>query len=136
MSPTKENHMSTDEIAARLEELRAELRAERISLGELIELQNLAEYIDPSDVELLEAAGVPEFPDDQPEVGEYIAVDLTENNRPLNPDEPARDLGWGVVRHGHGLQAFGDGYMTRTVAERRAAHLNAGGVGTDVWNRP
>lgn len=48
------------EIVQRLEELRAEIRAERISWGELSELQGLAEYIDPSDVELLEWAGVPE----------------------------------------------------------------------------
>lgn len=53
------------EIQARLEELRIELRAERISYGELAELQGLAEHIDPSDVELLEAAGVPEH--DPPE---------------------------------------------------------------------
>lgn len=46
--------------ARRLEYLRGELRAERISLAELIELQGLAEHIDPDDVELLEAAGVPE----------------------------------------------------------------------------
>ena len=45
----------------RLEYLRGELRAERISYGELSELQGLAKYIDPGDVELLEAAGVPEF---------------------------------------------------------------------------
>lgn len=45
---------------ARLEELRIELRAERMSYGELAELQGLAEHIDPSDAELLEAAGVPE----------------------------------------------------------------------------
>ena len=45
----------------RLEYLRGELRAERISYGELAELQSLADQIDPGDVELLEAAGVPEF---------------------------------------------------------------------------
>lgn len=50
----------TLEIKARLEYLRRELRAERISYGELYELQSLAEYIEPSDVELLEAAGVSE----------------------------------------------------------------------------
>lgn len=44
----------------RLEELRAELQAERISYGELAELWKLHEYIDAGDVELLEAAGVPE----------------------------------------------------------------------------
>ena len=48
------------EIKERLEYLRGELRAERISYGELAELQSLAEHIEPGDVELLEAAGVPE----------------------------------------------------------------------------
>ena len=52
--------MNEDEIKARLEYLRTELRAERISYGELHELQTLAEHIDKDDVELLEAAGVPE----------------------------------------------------------------------------
>lgn len=47
-------------IQTRLEYLRGELRAERISYSELADLQGLAEYIDPSDTELLEAAGVPE----------------------------------------------------------------------------
>ena len=49
-------------IKARLEELRAELRAERISYGELAELQGLSAHIDPGDVELLEAAGIEENP--------------------------------------------------------------------------
>lgn len=47
-------------IQQRLEYLRGELRAERISYGELAELQSLVEHIAPDDVELLEAAGVPE----------------------------------------------------------------------------
>jgi hypothetical protein len=47
-------------IKARLEHLRKELRAECISYDGLCELQSLAKYIDPNDVELLEAAGVPE----------------------------------------------------------------------------
>ena len=45
----------------RLEYLRQELRSERISYGELAELQSLVTYIDSDDVELLEAAGVNEF---------------------------------------------------------------------------
>lgn len=45
---------------SRLEYLRGELQAERISQGELLELQGLAEYIEDGDVELLEPAGVPE----------------------------------------------------------------------------
>lgn len=48
------------EVAQRLEYLRGKLRAERISWGDLTELQSLAAYIDRDDVELLEAAGVPE----------------------------------------------------------------------------
>ena len=44
----------------RLEYLRGQIRAESISWGELAELQSLAPYIEEGDVELLEAAGVPE----------------------------------------------------------------------------
>jgi hypothetical protein len=47
-------------VADRLEYLRGEIRAERISYGEIAELQGLVDHIDPSDVELLEWAGVPE----------------------------------------------------------------------------
>lgn len=50
---------------SRLEYLRGELRAERISYGELSELQDLVPYIAPDDVELLFAAGVPEFPEEK-----------------------------------------------------------------------
>lgn len=52
---------ATKKIKARLEYLRGELEAERISQDELLELQSLTEYIEPDDVQLLEAAGVPEF---------------------------------------------------------------------------
>lgn len=48
----------------RLEEIRTALQAESISYGEIAELQSLAKYIHPADVELREAAGLPEFPDD------------------------------------------------------------------------
>lgn len=54
----------TERVRERLEYLRGELRAERISYGELAELQGLAEHIESGDVELLEAAGVPEFPEE------------------------------------------------------------------------
>ena len=52
--------MKNSKIEKRLEYLRKELRAERISYGELAELQSLSKYIDSNDTELLEAAGVPE----------------------------------------------------------------------------
>ena len=59
--PDPLGHITPDpKIKERLEYLRGELRAERISYGELAELADLAPHIDPSDVELLEAAGVPE----------------------------------------------------------------------------
>jgi hypothetical protein len=48
----------------RLEEIREEIRNERVSIGELIELRSLVEFIEKDDVELLEWAGVPEFKND------------------------------------------------------------------------
>ena len=51
---------SPDKIKARLEYLRKEIEAERISYGEIAELQDLAAHIEPGDVLLLEWAGVPE----------------------------------------------------------------------------
>lgn len=50
----------------RLEEIRKAIQAESVSYGELAELQDLTEFIEPGDVELLEWAGVPEFPHDTP----------------------------------------------------------------------
>ena len=54
----------TKEIKERLEYLREEIQAERNSYSGLIELESLAEYIEPGDIELLEWAGVPEFKQD------------------------------------------------------------------------
>jgi len=51
----------TPKIRARLEYLRGEIEAERISYGEIAELIGLAEYIDDDDVQLLQWADVPEF---------------------------------------------------------------------------
>lgn len=52
---------TTREIKDRLEYLRQEIEAERISYGGIAELEGLAEYIEPVDVLLLQWAGVPEF---------------------------------------------------------------------------
>lgn len=57
--------MTHPDVTARLEYLRGCVRAERMSWGELAELQSLAEHIEPGDVELLEWAGVPEFPEEE-----------------------------------------------------------------------
>lgn len=56
---------SITDIENRLEYLRQELRAERISYGELHALQHLAAFIDPDDVELREAAGLSEFKNEE-----------------------------------------------------------------------
>jgi hypothetical protein len=53
--------MTDPKIKARLEYLRTEIEAERISYGEIAELGSLAEYIEDDDVQLLEWAGVPEY---------------------------------------------------------------------------
>lgn len=50
-----------DELQELFNHFRQEIQAERISYGEIAELQSLAPYIDPSDTLLLEWAGVPEF---------------------------------------------------------------------------
>ena len=52
--------MKKERAKKRLEEIRESLRAENVSYGELSELACLVDYIEVGDVELLEAAGVPE----------------------------------------------------------------------------
>ena len=52
--------MARAEINARLEHLRGEILAERISYEGIAELQSLAEYINKHDVLLMEWAGVTE----------------------------------------------------------------------------
>lgn len=59
-APTQE---TTPEIRERLEYLRGEINAERISMGELSGLQDYGACIPEGDVQLLEWAGVPEFPE-------------------------------------------------------------------------
>ena len=53
---------TTKRIECRLEYLRGEIEAERISYSGIAELEGLAEHIDPGDILLLEWAGVPEIP--------------------------------------------------------------------------
>ena len=54
------SNITPAEAKERLEYLRGEIRAERISYGEITELQSLVDFIEEGDVELLEWAGVPE----------------------------------------------------------------------------
>ena len=55
--------MTNEQINQRLEYLRGEIDAGRLSYGELVELQDLAPHIEPGDVQLLEWAGAPEHPE-------------------------------------------------------------------------
>lgn len=69
-------------------------------------------------------------------VGTFLAIDLTANNAHCYPDkDPPPDFGWGVCKHGSGLQEFGDGYMIEAVARERARALNEGKQATDIPNR-
>lgn len=83
-----------DPIPARLEYLREQIEAERISMAELVELQSLASSIDPTDTLLLEWASVPEFP---------------EAEDPAEPTEPEADwlslhvAEWHTSRTGGGI---------------------------------
>jgi len=52
--------MIKKEITKRLEAIRKSIKDEGISYSEIAELQSLAKYIEPGDVELLEWAGVKE----------------------------------------------------------------------------
>lgn len=58
--------MTREEINQRLEYLRGEIKNESISVGEIAELQSLAQYIEDGDVELLQWAGVPENEEEAP----------------------------------------------------------------------
>lgn len=93
------------DVKARLEYLRGELRAERISYGELAELQGLAEHIDPGDVELLEWAGVPEFPETvDPNAWEVAELAHISTGQTIAPDEQTGDE-WSIEYRNETLPA-------------------------------
>lgn len=53
---------NTKNINKRLEQIRKAIQNMTVSTSELLELEALQKYIKPDDVELLEWAGVEEFP--------------------------------------------------------------------------
>lgn len=98
--------MSAEDIPARLEYLRGEIRAERISYSELSELQGLAAHIDAGDSELLQWAGVPE---DAPEDAPFIKGGTLESTNPgapytASPEHVAADKDHAPVP----VSAYGD----------------------------
>lgn len=77
-------------------------------------------------------------------VGEYVAIDLDENNRlraawaKSHPGQTPRPFGWGVCRHGYGFQGH-RGVLTEAQARAWAARLNGAwypanhGTGKRIW---
>jgi hypothetical protein len=68
--------MTKKEIKQRLKYLKQEIEAERISYGEVAELQSLKEYIPDDDILLKEWAGIPEFEEEEPKTLEEIIADI------------------------------------------------------------
>lgn len=88
------NEIDPASPAGRLADLRRSIHAEDVSYGELAELADLTPHIDPGDVELLEWAGVPEFPEEADDrIGTLYANDGDgrQTDRPLAWFHPADD---------------------------------------------
>lgn len=79
-------------IQARLEYLRGQIEAECISYGEVAELQGLAEHIEPGDTQLLEWAGVPEFPEEDEERKMMYRTEVTFEVLSEEPIHPHMDV--------------------------------------------
>jgi hypothetical protein len=111
-----------DKETERLEEIREELNNESVSFGELVELQELSEFIEKGDVQLLEAAGVPEFPEEESFFVEESAEEtfafpnLVNDSFPTVMSEEQIEL----VKEEHGVVETGspdDGFIGSTVVE-------------------
>lgn len=88
------------DITGRLEYLRSQIQAEDISYGEIAELQGLTEHIDPGDIELLQWAGVPEFPQKariRVMVPAYFDVDMTVDAYMALTLDEREDVGFDVL---------------------------------------
>jgi hypothetical protein len=91
----------------RLEEIRTELDNETVSYGELTELQDLAEFIEEGDVQLLEAAGVPEFDDN---IQEMELPDMLVETKEMTRSEVIEEYGdmltneqISIIKEEHGI---------------------------------
>lgn len=78
-----------ESIPERLERLRGAIRAEDIGYGELAELADLAEHIEPGDVEMAEWAGIPE--EDFAKRGIPVSVDITPRGKRSIAEQFAED---------------------------------------------
>jgi len=91
----------------RLEEIRTELDNESISYGELVELEELVEYIEEGDVQLLQAAGVPEFEDN---IQEMELPDMIVETKEMTRSEVIEEYGdilteeqISIIKEEHGI---------------------------------
>lgn len=114
---TTEGTTTMDTARERLEYLRQQLRAERISYGELAELASLADFIQPGDVELAEAAGIPEdrftmrrptgdaiTDDDLARAYDHLVRNLPDNVRGTLADDSGSGDEWGwAMAHRFGI---------------------------------
>jgi hypothetical protein len=100
------NVSSCVSVMERLEYLRGEIDAERISQEEIAELQGLAEFIEPGDVTLLQWAGVPEEGQAEPQPPFFPQTNVQGQWRPIRrlvpggarSDEfPTADEAWGTA---------------------------------------
>lgn len=133
-----DDHRLSDEdaIAGRLEYLRGEIRAERISWGELAELQSLASHIEPGDIELLEAAGVPEIVAHVPAtVRAYIECALwasvDDDGEPLDRSYGADDIEPGTIASMSGDVAAFLGAIESAGVDR--SEWSDDQLGHDLW---
>ena len=76
----------SNRIRQRLLYLRTRIRKQCISYAEIAELQSLAKYIDKEYTDLLEWAGVLEFPDEIDKLSEEYEDDKVDE-RPTFPEE-------------------------------------------------
>lgn len=95
---------TTDEA---LEFLRFRLRTETISQGELLHLQGLAEHISSSDVELLEAASVPEDVYRFLNAGGYASIREWMRDSDYTFHEEGDEIGPGVIAESDSWWATG-----------------------------
>lgn len=89
----------TETTQTRLEYLRGQIRAERISYAEISELQGMADLIDRGDTELLEWAGVPEFADDDETAPDWSAASDDELASALDGLADGQDDDLGQMLH-------------------------------------
>ena len=89
-------------------------------MGEIAELESLAEFIDPGDVELLEAAGVPEYP----ESSEGDTITLTVPAQVVEPEEHTRALA-ALTAIAEAYEAGGWDFMAAATEAHQTAGVNA-----------